>query len=99
MISLASMTRTYALTLIYPPETEVTDKNATEWIKKLVGEGTTITDVVVSGKKELVYPIKKHKEGIYVSATVTAPKLNVPEMEKRIKLGAEVIRFLLTLNK
>ena len=99
MISLASMTRTYSLTLIYPPETEVTDKNATELIKKLVGENTTVTEVVVSGKKPLVYPIKKFKEGLYVSATVTAPKLNVPEMEKRIKLGAEVIRFLLTLNK
>ena len=93
------MTRTYALTLIYPPETEVTDKTAPDLIKKLVGEGTTITEVVVTGKKALVYPIKKHTEGIYVSATVEATKLNVPEMEKRIKLGAEVIRFLLTVNK
>jgi small subunit ribosomal protein S6 len=98
MILLASMTRTYALTLIYPPETDVTDKNAPVMIKKLVGEGVTITEVIVTGKKPLVYPIKKHTEGIYVSATVGAPKLNVPEMEKRIKLGAEVIRFLLTVK-
>ena len=98
MVLLASMTRTYALTLIYPPETEVTDKNASDKIKKLVGEDTTISEVVVSGKKPLVYPIKKHTEGIYVNATVTAPKLNVPEVEKRIKLGAEVIRFLLTVK-
>jgi len=67
-------------------------------VKKLVGEGAIVSEVVVSGKKPLVYPIKKFKEGIYVTATVVAPKLNTPDVEKRVQLGAEVIRFLLTVK-
>ena len=93
------MTRSYQATFIFRPDLEVTDKTAPDMVKKLVGEGVTVSDITVSGKKSLIYPIKKQKEGIYVSATLTAPRVNVHDVEKRVQLGAEVVRFLLTVNK
>ena len=93
------MTRNYRVTFVFRPDLEVTEKNASDLVKKLVGTGVEVSDVTVSGKKLLVYPIKKLKEGIFVSATLAAPRLNVQDVEKRVQSGAEVIRFLLTVNK
>jgi ribosomal protein S6 len=90
------MKRSYQATFIFRPDLEVTEKTAPDLVKKLVGEQISVTDITVSGKKPLSYPIKKQTEGIYVSATISAERLNIDTIEKKVQLGAEVIRFLLT---
>lgn len=98
MISSKPM-RQYELMLIFPATLEVTDKTATGLVEKIVGSEAKVTSVTVLGKKQLAYQIKKQNEGIYVVALLSGEHVHVNELEKKIQLGAEVLRFLLTLKK
>jgi len=79
--------------LVFRPDVEVTDKTASDKVKKLVGEDMNVDSVTVIGKKTLAYQIAKQKEGIYVSVMISGT-LRVPVMEKRIQLDGSVLRFL-----
>ena len=85
--------------LIFVPTLEVTDKTATALVEKIVGVEAKVTSVTVLGKKLLAYPIKKQTEGIYVLATLDGAHVHVHELEKKVQLGAEVLRYLLTVKK
>jgi small subunit ribosomal protein S6 len=91
--------RQYELMLVFPVTLEVTDKTATGLVEKIVGTEAKVTSVTVLGKKQLAYQIKKQNEGIYVVALLSGEHVRVNELEKKIQLGAEVLRFLLTLKK
>ena len=92
------MTRTYELMVVFAPAVEVTDKTALDMVAKLVGDKVKVESVSLLGKKTLAYLIKKQKEGIYVLATVKG-LITVRDIEKRVQLGTEVLRFLLILKK
>ncbi len=85
--------------IIFAPTVEVTDKTAQKLIEKVVGVQGTISDVTLLGKKQLAYPIKKFTEGTYVLAVITGAHVIVSEIEKKIQLGTDVIRYLVTLKK
>lgn len=85
--------------IVFAPSVEVTDKTAPKLIEKVVGTEGMVSDVTLLGKKQLAYPIKKFTEGTYVLATVTGAHVIVSEIEKKIQLGTDVIRYLLTLKK
>lgn len=87
--------RTYELMLVLRPNGELTDKTARELIQKVAGEGATIADVVLLGKKMLAYPLKKLEEAVFVQATLTSEGLKTAELEKRIQSMENVLRFLL----
>jgi len=90
------MKRTYELMVIAKSDFPVEDtKKRDELLLKLV-KGAELKEVTVLGKKELAYPIKKQKEGIYIVATLTGSSLKVSDLEAESKLGSDVIRFLLT---
>lgn len=91
------MTRQYELMVVFHPTVDASDaKKLEEGVKKLVGDSATLSDVKLLGKKSLAYPIQKQTEGVYVLATLTAEALHVSDIEKRTKVGAEVLRYLLT---
>ncbi len=92
------MTRKYELMTVFRSDVDVTEKNAKELIQKLVGDGVTVVDVTFMGKRTLAYPIQKKTEGIYVLSNLTG-NIIVHDIEKRVQLGAEVLRFLLTVKK
>ncbi len=92
------MTRSYELMLAVRPDIEVTDKSAGELVKKLIGDAAKVVEVSLLGKKTLAYPIQKQKEATYIVATLSG-LLIINDVEKRIQLGAEVLRFLLTVKK
>lgn len=89
------MNRTYELMLVLRPEVEVTEKSATDLVEKLVaGEAKTVS-VALLGKKRLAYPIQKQLEGVYVLAKLEG-MIHVHEIEKKVQVGTQVLRFLLT---
>ena len=91
--------RQYELMIVFPASVEVTDKTATALVEKIVGTEARVTTVTVLGKKQLAYPIKKQTEGIYVVSILEGAHMHVNELEKKVQLGAEVLRYLLTLKK
>jgi small subunit ribosomal protein S6 len=93
------MNSVYDLTVVFRPDMDITEKTAKDEIQKLMGDGAKITEVFFQGKKELAYPIKKYNEGIYASAKLEGAHIRVQDLEKKIQLGTEVLRYLLTVKK
>lgn len=89
------MNGSYELMLVLRPQVEVTEKSATELVEKLVAGEAKTASVSLLGKKRLAYPIKKETEGVYVLAKLQG-RLHVHEVEKKVQVGTEVLRFLLT---
>lgn len=90
------MTRAYELMVVFEPDTKVTDKTAMETVQKLVGDAAKVTEATFLGKKQLAYEIKKKNEGVYVVAKLTG-NVKVGEIEKKTRLGIDVLRYLLTV--
>lgn len=91
------MRRQYELMVVFAPTVE--EKKLEDGVKKLVGEGAAVGEVKVLGKKPLAYPINKQTEGVYVLVTVSAEALHVSDIEKRMKVGTDVLRYLLTVKE
>ena len=87
--------RAYELMVVFRSELDVTDKFATDAVTKLVAQEAKVAEISLLGKKLLAYPIKKQNEGIYVLAKLTGA-IHVHEIEKKVQLGTDVLRFLLT---
>lgn len=91
------MNKAYELMVVVKPDAGVTDeKKAREVIENLMGDRATISSVSFLGKKQLAYPIKKLNEGVYILAKIEGSKMSVHEIEKKVQLGSDVLRFLLT---
>lgn len=82
--------------LVVKPDVEVTDKTAKVLVEKIMGDRAAVTSVTLMGKKHLAYPIQKFHEGTYILAKITGTGMNVHEIEKKVQLGSDVLRFLLT---
>ncbi|MDR0788586.1 MAG: 30S ribosomal protein S6 [Bifidobacteriaceae bacterium] len=67
-------------------------------LEKVVQEGGKIENIDVMGRRKLAYPIEKKTEAVYVVATYTATSETSLEIERRLKLNDEVLRFL-TIRK
>ena len=90
------MKREYEIGLIINPETadeeaEKIKTSITDILKK--GKGT-IENIDEWGRKNLAYPIEKHKEGIYVFIKTMAPGDVIAAIERRLKLNEKVMRFI-----
>jgi small subunit ribosomal protein S6 len=91
------MKRSYELMLVLRPEMDVTEQSATQLVEKLVGSEATVAGISLLGKKMLAYPINKQMEGIYVLAKLEGAHTRVGEIEKKVQLGTDVLRYLLTV--
>jgi len=92
------MIQDYEFMLVLRPDVEVTDKNAPDFVAKFAGENVKVKEVSFLGKKELAYPIKNQKEGIYIVSKISG-SIIVRDIEKRVQLGTEVLRFLLIVKE
>ncbi|MBI3956166.1 30S ribosomal protein S6 [Candidatus Gottesmanbacteria bacterium] len=91
--------RIYELMLIIRPEVEVSEKKAEDIVKKIVEKvGGKLASVTVWGKKALAFPIRKTTEGTYLLATVEADGLKSADLEKQVRMGSDILRFLLTVK-
>ena len=91
--------RQYELMLVVNPAVEVTDKTAGELVNKVIGDQAKATAVSIIGKKSLAYVIKKQTQGTYVVATLEGAGIRVGELEKKVQMGTDVLRYLLTIKK
>jgi len=88
--------RNYELTFIVHPELEKGGVTAAiERVKQLIVEGGgQVNKVDPWGKRRLAYPIRKQREGYYVVMQVQLPPEAVSELERRLELDEEVLRYL-----
>ena len=86
----------YELALVVNAKVEEDVKVATlEAVKELIARfGGTVTNVDDWGKKKLAYEIQKMKEGFYYFIQFDADATVPGEVEQRVRIMENVIRFL-----
>lgn len=86
----------YELALVVNAKVEDDVKNAViEAVKELITKfGGNITNVEDAGKKRLAYEIQKMKEGYYYFIQFDADATVPAEIESRVRIMENVIRFL-----
>ncbi len=86
----------YELALVVSAKIEDEARTATvEEVKALITRfGGTITDVADWGKKKLAYDIQKMSEGYYYFIQFDAEPTAPIEIESRVRIKENVIRFL-----
>ena len=86
----------YELTLVVNAKIEDDERAAAvEKAKEIITRfGGTVTEVEDAGKKRLAYEIQKMKEGFYYFVQFDAPSTCPAEVEKRVRIVDNVIRYL-----
>ena len=74
-------------------EDEVTN-HINKYNKLLEEFGGTILDSQMRGKRRLAYQITKHREGIYVQLSHQGDGQHISKIEKAMRLGEDVIRYM-----
>ncbi|MDP3804182.1 MAG: 30S ribosomal protein S6 [Candidatus Omnitrophota bacterium] len=62
----------------------------------VIKNGGAITKEESWGKKQLVYPVKKLKEGYYYKLDFTAPADAITKLEAAYKLNQDILRTMIT---
>lgn len=62
------------------------------FLKVITGDGGTIENVDVWGKRRLAYEIQKKNEGIYAVVNFTATSAATQELDRQLKLNEQVMR-------
>ncbi len=88
----------YELAVVYNPTLEEEAyANAQEAVKALIERfGGTVEKVDDWGKKRLAYEIQKLREGIYNFVTFTGDANTPVQVEKRMRIMDNVLRYLIT---
>lgn len=82
----------YEITLISKTEPE-------EKIKKLIGEFGKIVNASALGRRKLAYAIKKETAGYYFDYLVEMEGEKIEELNKKLKMEEELIRYLITQKR
>ena len=84
--------------VVMRPDMDEKDTKKRDEVVKMLLTGTTCTikDATTMGKKQLAYPIKNLTEGIYVLLHLESADMKVSSIERQLKLGTDVLRYLLT---
>src|ERR1700689_2002957 len=90
------MNRTYELMFIVRPD--MTEEDLDKLIATLSGvvapSGDSVQKVDKMGKRRLAYTVKRFHEGIYVLMVVEGGGAVVHELERRLRVTEQVIKFL-----
>lgn len=91
----------YELTLVISSKVEEEVKNATlDKAKALIERfGGNITDIEDAGKKRLAYEIQKMREGFYYFVKFEAEPTAPAEIESRIRIQDNVLRYLIVSDE
>ena len=85
------------LFILKPDLNEEGVKNVTKAITDSVTKnGGTIKKEENWGKKQLVYPGKKAKEGYYYKLDFTAPTAAIIKLEEACRLNGDILRTMIT---
>jgi len=89
--------RTYELMCIVQPELDeegMTALNA-RIAEVIAGGGGQVISAEVLGRRRLAFPIRKKTEGVYVLTYANMDTPCMAELERRLRLTEEVIRYLI----
>jgi small subunit ribosomal protein S6 len=75
------------------PEEEV-DGHIGKYRDLVTESGGEVLDTQMRGKRRLAYPIRKHREGIYVQLNHNGDGQQVGPLERALRLSEDVIRYL-----
>jgi len=91
------MKSNYELVVVFEPEIKAEEKEKLlTGLKKTITEKGKILKEEDWGKKELAYPIKKQRSGLFCWFSFEAESDLPQTLEKKTKLEEKIIRFLLT---
>ena len=93
--------RIYDLCLVFGPDQVKTDQEKLlakikEEVEKLDGK---VEKQDEWGKRELSYPIKRFKEGVFFLLRLVLPSGSVAGLEKKIKIDEDILRYLLVKSE
>jgi small subunit ribosomal protein S6 len=90
------MNRTYELMFIVRPD--MADEDLDKLVSNLETTVTSAAGAVKSvdrmGKRRLAYTVRKFREGIYVLMTIEGAGTVIHELERRLRVTEQVIKFL-----
>jgi small subunit ribosomal protein S6 len=90
------MNRTYELMFIVRPD--MADEDLDKLVSNLETTVTTASGTVKSvdrmGKRRLAYTVRKFREGIYILMTIEGAGTVIHELERRLRVTEQVIKFL-----
>jgi small subunit ribosomal protein S6 len=89
-------TRTYEIMFIVRPDVEEAelDKLIETFSGYVTTGGGSITSTEKMGRRRLAYTVKKFNDGFYVLLIVEAPASLISEIERRLRVSEQVIKFI-----
>ncbi len=90
------MNRTYEIMFIVRPDVEEADldKLIEGFSKNITDGGGEIRTTEKMGRRRLAYTVRKFNDGFYVLLTVLAPGGLMGEIERRLRVSEQVIKFI-----
>jgi small subunit ribosomal protein S6 len=90
------MQRAYEVMFIVRPDVieEDLDKLVAALQTTATGAGATVKNAEKMGRRRLAYDVKKFQEGQYVLFTLAADGKAVHELERRLRVTEQVIKFI-----
>ncbi|MFT4285958.1 MAG: 30S ribosomal protein S6 [Protaetiibacter sp.] len=88
------MTHQYELMVILDPEIDerTVAPSLDKFLGVITGDGGTIENIDIWGRRRLAYEIKKKSEGIYAVVNFTATSEATNELDRQLKLSEAVLR-------
>lgn len=90
------MSRLYEVMFILRPDTveEDADKLIAGFTTTVTNGGGTVKSVEKMGRRKLAYLVRKFADGLYVLLTIEASGPVVLELERRLRVTEQVIKFI-----
>ena len=90
------MNRTYEIMFIVRPDVEEADldKLVEGFSANVTNGGGEIKSVEKMGRRRLAYTVRKFNDGFYVLLTIVAAGSLITEIERRLRVSEQVIRFI-----
>ncbi len=90
------MSRSYEMMYILRPDLseEQVEETVNKYTNFLRENGAENIQIQNRGKRRLAYPIKKYLDGIYIQMNYEADGTQIAALERTMRLGEEVIRYL-----
>jgi len=90
------MNRTYEIMFIVRPDTEEAelDKLIEGFSANVTSGGGEVKSVEKMGRRRLAYTVRKFNDGFYVLLNVAAAGSLIAEIERRLRVSEQVIKFI-----
>jgi small subunit ribosomal protein S6 len=86
--------RKYEVTFIFPPREEEF-ASGKEFVKQeLTNSGSTITNEIDMGERDLAYPVKKQERGHYICYEIETAPEKIADLDKAFKLQSSILKYL-----